>query len=198
MNTDQRLDAYIAKAEDFAQSILLEIRKRVHAACPDVQEDMKWSMPHFLYKGKILCNMASFKKHCSFGFWLAPIMNQEHFKQEGMGDLGKLNKLQDLPEEDLFRSFIHEAMELIDAGKTLPKAATAKPKSLSESDRLLEAIRQKPLLEEIFFKMPPSHQKEYHEWILDAKTETTVQKRLDTALEWIGEGKSRNWKYQKC
>ena len=64
--TDPRVNAYIAKAQPFAKPILIRFRKAVHAGCPDVTETMKWSFPHFDYKG-VLCSTAAFKAHCACG-----------------------------------------------------------------------------------------------------------------------------------
>ncbi len=85
---DPRIDAYIAKSADFAQPILKHLRKVVHAGCPKVEETLKWSMPHFDYKG-VMCGMAAFKAHCVFGFW----------KESLIFDSGKA------PEKTAMRSF---------------------------------------------------------------------------------------------
>jgi hypothetical protein len=70
---DPRIDDYIAKSQDFARPILEHLRDLVHKACPEVEETMKWSFPHFDYKG-MMCSMAAFKQHCAFGFWKASLI----------------------------------------------------------------------------------------------------------------------------
>lgn len=195
MKTDPKVDAYIEKSQPFAQDILKEIRKRVHDYCPEVEEAMKWSFPNFMLNGKILCSMAAFKQHCSFGFWLAPLMDNTSFKREGMGDLGKMTSLADLPSLDLFKAMLFEARDLTLAGKTLPKkpAGTVEVK---ESPELLQALKKNPKAITSYEKFPPSHKKEYNMWILEAKTAITREKRIAQAVEWISEGKGRNWKYE--
>lgn len=196
MITDERVTAYIGKAQLFAQPILEEIRERMHECCPAGEEALKWQMPNFLYKGKILSNMAAFKKHCAFGFWLGPIMNPEFFSGGAMGDLGKLTSVEDLPSKEIFRAMVQEAMELIDAGRTVPKK---EPVPLTASDipqEVTDALKQNAAAEIHFNQFPPSHKKEYIEWIREAKTDATRQKRIAQMLEWVSEGKSRNWKYQ--
>lgn len=195
MKTDIRITAYIEKAQLFAQPVLDEIRERVHEFCPEVEETVKWGMPMFMYKGRILCNMASFKQHCAFGFWLGPLMDPKHFNTGAMGDFGKMTGLQDLPEKSKFQEMVLEAMGLIDAGKTLPKKETkVLPQDVPKE--ITDALRQNHDAEVQFDKMPPSHKKEYIEWIMEAKTEATRQKRIVQMLEWVAEGKSRHWKYK--
>lgn len=198
MKTDKRIDIYIDKAQAFAQPILGEIRQRVHEYCPEVEETMKWSFPHFTLNGKILCSMASFKNHCSFGFWLAPIMtiSERDFKQDGMGDLGKMTSLADLPSENQFKAMILEAVELTLTGKTISKVAP-KEVIVVESKDLLLALKNDPNAILTYNAFPPSQKKEYNEWILDAKTDATKEKRIAQAVEWMSEGKIRHWKYMK-
>ncbi len=195
MQIDMRITAIIEKAAPFAQPILDEIRERVHEFCPDVEETLKWGMPSFMYKGKILCNMASFKHHCAFGFWLGPIMNPEHFNGGAMGDFGKMTSLADLPNKEAFKSMVLEAMELIDAGKTIPKKETnvAAPDVPKE---IQDALKQDQEAETKFEQFSPSQKKEYIEWIMGAKTKATQEKRIAQMMEWVVEGKSRHWKYK--
>lgn len=191
MKIDPRITTYIERAETFAQPILDEIRERVHEFCPEVEETLKWQCPHFMYKGKILCSAASFKKHCAFGFWLAPLMKTDHFNTGAMGDFGKMSGVKDLPTREIFQAMILEAMALIDAGKTVPK----KVANIEIPDEILDVLKHDPQAEANFKSFPPSHQKEYIEWIQEAKTEATRQKRKDQMLEMVAEGKSRQWKY---
>lgn len=194
MKTEPKVDTYIEKSQAFAQEILREIRKRVHEYCPEVEEAMKWSFPNFMLNGKILCHMAAFKKHCSFGFWLAPLMDNAAFKREGMGDLGKLTSIDDLPSLDLFKTMLFEARDLNLAGKTLPKKTT-NLLEIKESPILMEAFKQHATAHAFYEKFSPSQKKEYNNWILEAKTDLTRDRRIAQAIEWISEGKSRNWKY---
>ncbi len=196
-----KIDAYIEKSQDFAKPILHYIREIVHEFCPDAEETMKWSFPHFIYKGKNLCAMASFKQHCTFGFWLEKEMKSmqeitQDIEKNSMFSLGKIAQIGDLPSKPRLKKAIKEAMELTDMGVTMKKAAPSKTE-MEIPDDFQNALNAQPKAKEIFEKASPSFRKEYIAWVSEAKTEATRNKRLEQSLEWIAEGKSRNWKYQK-
>jgi uncharacterized protein YdeI (YjbR/CyaY-like superfamily) len=200
---DKAIDAYIARSADFAKPILLHLRQLVHKACPDVEEKMKWSFPHFDYKGEMMCSMAAFKQHAVFGFWKASLMKDpvlvENAKAEtAMGHLGRITSLKDLPSDKKMTAWIKEAMQLTDKGvKLSSKAKTPEKKELDIPDYFTKALSRNKKARLVFEKFPYSHKKEYVMWITEAKTEETRNKRMETALEWIADGKGRNWKYQK-
>ena len=193
---DLRVDAYISKAADFAKPILNQLREAVHASCPDVEEDMKWSFPHFLYKG-MLCSMASFKEHAAFGFWKGSLIFDDQARSgEAMGQLGRLTKPSDLPSKKVLAGYIKKAMALNDEGvkvARVPKRAA--PKAVRVPEDLAAALKKNKKAHATFEGFSPSHKREYIEWITEAKTAGTRARRLETAVEWMGEGKSRNWKY---
>ena len=205
LNTrDVRVDRYIENAQPFAQEILRLLRSRVHETCPSCEETMKWSFPHFMYQGKILCSMAAFQKHCAFGFWLASKMKETSHLLEtdenrsAMGDLGKIKQVTDLPDPLSFRILIQEAMYLIDQGVTLEKKLVKTVPLPDVPSDLLQGLAQNPAAGLFFESLPPGQQKEYVMWILEAKTEATREKRIQTTLEWCAEGKKRYWKYEAC
>ena len=193
---DLRVDAYISKAADFAKPILNQLREAVHASCPDVEEDMKWSFPHFMYQG-MLCSMASFKEHAAFGFWKGSlIFDDEARSSEAMGQLGRLVKPSDLPPKKVLAGYIKKAMALNDQGvkvARVPKRAA--PKAVRVPEDLAAALKKIKKAHATFTGFSPSHKREYIEWITEAKTSGTRARRLETAVEWMGAGKSRNWKY---
>ncbi len=200
---DERITNYISKSADFAQPILNQLRELVHDFCPEVEEGMKWSMPFFMYRGKILCNMASFKNHCSFGFWLHSEMSDLHgiFKRSaegGMGSLGKISSMDDLPKVDKLGAYILEAMSLIEQG-TIPRELNPKfKKPLAEiPSELIAALESDPKAKTVFESFPPSHQREYINWITEAKREETKQRRIRQTIENLLEGKSKDWKYMR-
>jgi uncharacterized protein YdeI (YjbR/CyaY-like superfamily) len=197
---DARVDAYIAKSGDFAKPILLHLREVVHAACPDVEEAMKWSFPHFMYKG-MLCSMASFKEHCAFGFWKGSLIvgADGAATEKAMGQFGRITKLGDLPSKKVLAAYIKEAMKLNDDGVKAPTRVKPKvPRELVIPDDVAKALAANKAARATFEKFPPSHKREYVDWITEAKTETTRARRLETAIEWMAEGKPRNWKYMNC
>jgi uncharacterized protein YdeI (YjbR/CyaY-like superfamily) len=191
---DPRVDAYIAKSAPFAKPILTHIRKVVHAGCPDAEEAMKWSFPHFMYKG-MLCSMASFKEHCAFGFWKGSLLtgNVGTKSDDGMGEFGRIKTLKDLPGEKALIALVREAAALNDDGVKAPRAARTAPKPAPKvpADVMKALKSSKPALA-AWEAFSPSHKREYLEWITEAKTDATRQRRLETAVEWIAAGKSRN------
>jgi uncharacterized protein YdeI (YjbR/CyaY-like superfamily) len=199
-NTSPDVDRYIAKAAPFAQPILERIRAAFHKAHPDVTETMKWSFPHFEYKG-LLGSMASFKEHVSWGFWKGQLMNDPlgiipPAGETSMGGL-RIRTLKDLPKEKDMVAYVREAIRLNEEGVKVARAPReARPEPEVPAD-LAAALKKAPAAKKAFEAFPPSHRREYIEWITEAKQEATRQKRLTQTLEWLSEGKSRNWKYQR-
>ncbi|MBK7801760.1 MAG: YdeI/OmpD-associated family protein [Pyrinomonadaceae bacterium] len=196
--TDPRIDAYIEKSQDFAKPVLTHLRALVHSACPDTTETIKWGMPSFGYKG-ILCGFAAFKQHCTFGFWKQSMMESDEFSdtKTAMGSFGRLTSLDDLPSDAVLKKLIKQAMKLNDDGT---KAVKSKPasKALAVPEILLEALAKDERAAETFNNFPAGCRREYIQWITEAKTDATREKRVATTLEWLREGKRRNWKYEKC
>ena len=204
MGTKEKLiDSYIAKSADFAKPILNHIRALVHTACPAVEEKMKWSFPHFDYKGEMMCSMAAFKQHAAFGFWKAsllkdPVLTETAKLEVAMGHLGKLTSLKDLPPDKKILAWIKEAMALNDKGiKLLAKPRPVANKELIVPDYFTRAIAKNKKAKQTFEDFSYSQKKEYVNWVTEAKTAETKTKRLTSAIEMMAEGKIRNWKYAK-
>jgi uncharacterized protein YdeI (YjbR/CyaY-like superfamily) len=202
-NTDDRIDDYILKSADFAKPILSHLRALVHKACPKVVETIKWSFPNFEYNGSILCSMASFKQHCSFGFWLGSQLKDPHNvlspvgEKTAMGHLGQIRNITDLPSDTILVEYIHEAMKLTEQGVRVSKAKAVSSASTKTPPYFLEELEKNKVAFANFEKFTPSQKKEYLTWIAEAKTEVTRNKRMATAIEWIAEGKGRNSKYER-
>ena len=198
---DPRIDKYIKEAADFAKPILIHIRNLVHAGCPDVEETLKWGMPSFLHEG-ILCGMAAFKQHCTFGFWKGSLIigKDGRSQEEAMGQFGRLTSLTDLPSDKVILGYIKEAIRLNDEDVQVPRRAPSKvkKKELVIPDYFLAVLKKNKKVFATFEQFSYSHKKEYVEWITEAKAEETRQRRLQTALKWLAEGKARHWKYEKC
>ncbi|MEO8034976.1 MAG: YdeI/OmpD-associated family protein [Acidobacteriota bacterium] len=195
---DPRIDEYIARSAGFAKPILEYLREIVHTACPEVEETMKWSFPHFDYKG-VLCSMAAFKSHCAFGFWKGSLVLEEKSRSDdAMGQMGRITSIDDLPPRRELLRLVKEAAKLNEQGVKVARKSVrgAKPELEVPSD-LARALAANRPARAAFDKVPPSHRREYIEWIIDAKGEATRQRRLQQAVEWIAEGKSRNWKYER-
>lgn len=189
-------DAYIAKAAPFARPILTHLRHVVHRACPEVEEAMKWSMPFFVYRGN-LCHMAAFKAHCAFGFWRGKEMQDlpHDVGGEGMGHLGRITSVDDLPPRRRLTALIKAAMKLAD-GKRAPARPARVKAPLDMPDDLARALDGRAAAAKHFNAFSPSAQRDYIEWVVEAKRAPTRSARIATALDWIAEGKSRHWKYQ--
>lgn len=196
---EPRVDAYIDKSAAFAKPILQHLRKLVHKHCPDVVEVIKWGFPNFEYKGPF-CSMAAFKSHCAFGFWKTKLIPDPKglLSRDAMGSLGRITGLKDLPSDKEMAVFIKAAMKLNEDGVKLPKPKKAAVKKEMEvPEDVLKALKKNKKALATFEAFPPSHRKEYILWITEAKTEETRNKRIATMLEWVAEGKARNWKYAK-
>lgn len=204
MNYNPAVDAYIANSEDFAKPILEHWRRLVQKYCPDAEEAIKWSLPHFDYNGDNMCVMASYKNHCAFTFLKGELMTDPRLKANKdlkpiQRFLGKISKIGDLPPDDEFIAMLKEAMQLNKKGIKIKreKPGSDKPKVLETPDYLLAALATNSKAKEVFESKSNSFRKEYIVWITDAKTDETRQKRISEALEWIAEGKGRFWKHQK-
>ena len=198
MAFDPRIDDYIESAAAFAQPMLVHIRDAVHQACPQVEETIKWGMPTFMHAGGILCGMAAFKKHVSFGYWKHALVVGDGSAQEGMGSYGKMASLKDLPPKKTLLAHIRKAAKLNEDGVKAPaQRKSAKPFPQAPDD-LVAALRKNKAAQATYEAFPPSCKREYVEWITEAKREETRAKRLAQAVEWMAEGKRRNWKYENC
>ena len=192
---DPRVDEYIANAPEFARPILAHVRALVHRNCPDVEETLKWRMPTFLYHG-MLCGMAAFKQHCTFGFWKHGLVVGDKSQNDAMGQFGRMQSVADLPSDKQLAAYIKKAMQLNEAGVKVPRARAApRPAPAAPAD-LAAALKKNRKAQATFDAFSPSCKREYVEWITEAKQEATRQKRIAQAIEWLAEGKSRHWKYQ--
>ena len=198
MKTDPRVDAYIEKQAAFAQPILRHLRETVHAACPDCEETLKWSMPSFLYKGEILAGMAAFKQHATFGFWKGGlVVGKSDEQMSGMGQFGRITAIGDLPPRPELETLVRKAMKLTDEGVKAPRDKHKKEAFTVPQD-LRAAIDAVPAAAATFESFPPSAQREYVDWVSEAKRDETRSKRLAQTVEWLAEGKRRHWKYENC
>jgi len=195
---DPRIDKYIEKAQPFARPILERIRRAVHTACPGVTETIKWSMPAFEYKGPLV-GMAAFKAHCALSFWKASLMKTVPTDRgvDAMGEFGRLESLDDTPTEARLVKMVKEAAALNDAGVKVKRVAKAPKPPLKAPAYMLSAIKKNKKAQATFDAFSPSCKRDYIEWITGAKAEATRDRRLETAVQWMAEGKIRNWKYAR-
>ena len=192
---DKRVDAYIANAEDFAKPILEYVRAVVHGACPDVEETMKWSVPFFVYRGAPICMMSAFKQHCGFRFWKGTLVTGTDVSTEGAGQFGRVTKVSELPSKKVLTGYVKKAMKLNDQGVKAPKRPAKPKKPLVVPADFTAALAKNKKALATFEKFSPTHRREYIEWITGAKSDETRQRRMTQALEWMAQGKPRNWKY---
>jgi uncharacterized protein YdeI (YjbR/CyaY-like superfamily) len=196
---DPRIDAYITKAPDFAKPILRHLREVVHAGCPEVEETVKWGHPWFMHHG-MLCNFAAFKQHAAFGFWKASRILDLKGSQAGeaMGSFGRLTSVKDLPSKRVLTGYVRQAMKLNEAGTPIVRAKKAPKPAPKTPPDLLAALQKNRKAMGHFDGFSPSKRREYIDWLTEAKTAATRDRRLQTAVAWITEGKARNWKYENC
>lgn len=201
---DKRVTEYINAREPFAGPVLKHLRELVHKASPEIEENIKWGMPSFEYNGMV-CSMAAFKKHCTFTFPKAALMKDpdkvlDKVGKTAMGQFGKITSLSDLPADRILIKYIKEAVKLNKGGAKLPVQTKdgKKKKPLDIPGYFTDALKKNKKALKTFEAFSPSHKHEYIEWVTEAKREPTRQKRITTAIEWMSEGKSRNWKYENC
>lgn len=198
MSRDSRVDAYIAKAQPFARPILDHVRERVHAVLPDVEEAIKWGMPAFMSAGKIVLIASAFKGHAALNFWRGREIGDGAPKAGAMGQFGKLMSVADLPPDAELDSLIREGAAVAKTAPA-PRKAKQEPKPAPElHPDFAAALAKAPEAKTVLDGFPPSAQRDYFEWIGEAKQDSTRHKRIATAIEWLSEGKRRNWKYEKC
>jgi uncharacterized protein YdeI (YjbR/CyaY-like superfamily) len=195
---DPRIDAYIEKAAPFAQPILRYLREVVHEACPDVQETTKWGAPHFDYRG-MMCSMAAFKEHCAFGFWKASLVldDKNPKAQEAAGHFGRITSIADLPPKKKLMGYIEKAMALNEQEIQPSRPPKHPKKAIAAPPYFMAALKKNKKALATYENFPPSHRREYLQWITEAKGEETRERRVATAIEWMAEGKPRNWRYMK-
>jgi uncharacterized protein YdeI (YjbR/CyaY-like superfamily) len=199
---DKKVDEYIARSAAFAQPVLEHWRALVHKTCPEVVEAIKWGIPHFDYKGDMMCVMASYKNHCSFTFLKAPLMSDPGLKENArlkpiQRFMGKITSLSDLPPDKTFIALLKEAMDLNKKGIKIQREKTEAPAVIEIPGYFAKQLNSNPKAKEIFETKSPSFRKNYLTWITEAKTDATREKRMTKAMGWIAEGKDRFWQFKK-
>lgn len=196
MKLDPGIDAKIAAAAPFAQPILEHLRALVHRAVPEAEEAIKWGMPHFTYRGKNIAGMAAFKQHCAFMIHGEGRQGAE--TKEAMGQFGRIASLADLPpDEEIVAKLLEARAKIEGQGSATKRPAAPKPdRRIEQPEDVSTALAGTPRAQAFWDQLAPSHRYEYLEWITEAKREETRRKRIAQALEWLAEGKRRNWKYE--
>lgn len=200
-NTLPEVDAYIERSADFARPVLTKLRRLFHHACPEIEESIKWSSPFFEYKG-IVGNMTAFKKHVSYGFWKASLMTDPAGLLERAGNsqmaVLKASTVDDLPADAILIRYIEEAVDFNEKGVKVPRTIPiAGKRALEIPGYFMAALKKDKRALVTFEGFSHSNRRDYVEWVTDAKREATRDRRLATAVEWLSEGKPRNWKYME-
>ena len=198
MTRDPRVDAYIAKAAPFARPILEHVRARVHTALPNAEETLKWGAPAYTLDGKILLIMAAFKAHAAINFWRGQELRRSEANADAMGQFGKLASAADLPPDDEFDRLLAEAARLASSAPAPRKTKHAPRPAAGIHPEFASALAANPQAAAVLDGFPPSARRDYCDWIAEAKQDSTRAKRIATAIEWLGEGKRRHWRYEKC
>jgi uncharacterized protein YdeI (YjbR/CyaY-like superfamily) len=202
-NYSPQVDAYIAKAPEFAQPVLTHLRELVHSASPEIEETVKWSRPFFVHRGVLIATMAAFTRHCGFGFWgaaMGDVLRADGIAtSESSGSFGKLTRVEDLPKDKILLGYLRQAIALAEsgsAGSSMTLRSTTPKAPIAEPEEFISALKSKQGATAAYASLSPSCKREYLEWIVEAKRAETKQKRIATAVEWIAEGKKRHWKHQ--
>lgn len=192
------VDAYIARQAEFARPILAHLRELFHRACPEIRETIKWGMPYFELEG-LVGGIAGFKRHASLGFWKGALMRDPERLFDGVGSTQmsalKLRSPDDLPGDEVLIHYIQEAVELNRRGVKLPRPKGRPTTEVAVPALLAQALEDNPAARSAFEGFSPSQRREYTDWIGGAKQPATRQRRLEQALEWMAQGKPRNWRY---
>jgi len=192
---DKRIDAYIAKAAPFAKPILAHLRGVVHEACPDVEETLKWGSPAYMHEG-ILCITAAFKAHCALVLWRAPLIVGAVKSRDSRGHFGKITAVKDLPSKKVLIGLLKQAVKLNETGTKTSQRAKGKPKkAVATPADLAAGLKKSAKARAAWAEFSPSAKREYIDWITEAKRPETRAERLKTTLQWVAQGKTRNWKY---
>jgi uncharacterized protein YdeI (YjbR/CyaY-like superfamily) len=198
LSREPRIDAYIAKSQPFARPILEKVRERVHAVLPGVEEAIKWSMPAYIFDGKIILITAAFKAHAALNFWRGQELKSTHATVGAMGQFGKIRSVDELPLDAELDKLIGDAAEVA-RNAPAPRKTKHPPKPAPELHaEFAAALDKAPKAKATMDSFPPSYRREYLEWVAEAKQDVTRKKRIATAIEWLSEGKRRNWKYENC
>jgi uncharacterized protein YdeI (YjbR/CyaY-like superfamily) len=198
VSREPRIDAYIANAQPFAQPILEHVRERVHIVLPDADETLKWNMPAYTLGGKIVLITAAFKAHVALNFWRGQELRGQDANADAMGQFGKIQSMDDLPDDAKLDRLIREAANLAKSAPAPRKPKHAPKPPIDMHPEFAVALGQAPKAKTMLASFPPSARHEYLEWVAEAKQDATRQKRIATAIEWLSEGKRRNWKYENC
>jgi|SRR5688572_496865 uncharacterized protein YdeI (YjbR/CyaY-like superfamily) len=199
------VDAYIAKSADFAQPILRRLRALMHRADSRILETIKWGVPHFEHDG-IVAGMAAFKQHVGFGFWGEKLIREKlgsdadrMFPKGGERGMGgrKIRALGELPPDALIVRAARAAVALNVAGERPARVRKPKPPPKAPP-YLVAALKKNAKARATFAGLTPGQQREYVDWLVEAKQPATRGRRLAQAIEWLGAGKRRYWKYQDC
>lgn len=199
-STDPRIDAYIAKAAPFAQPVLNHFRALVHRVLPEVEEGIKWSVPAFMLGGKNVAGLAAFKAHCAVMIHGEGRLGEADSKGGGMGGYGKITALSDLPSDAVLEAGLKEAAQRVATSGTARKPQAKRPPKpeIPMPDDFAAALAAVPQAKASLEGFAPGQRREYLEWITEAKQTATREKRIAQAVEWLTEGKKRNWKYENC
>lgn len=195
---NERVDAYIARQAEFARPILERCRDLVHETCPAAIETIKWGAPAFEHHG-LLCSMAAFKRHAAFGFWKHDlVIGSDAPSRQAMGSFGRLTSVDQLPSKRAFSAWMKKAMKLNEDGVAAPREKSSKKKPVRVPAELTAALSRNAKAAAMFEAFPPGCRREYSEWIAEAKKDETRARRVATTIQWLSEGKKRNWKYESC
>jgi hypothetical protein len=201
-----QVTAYAAAMPAYAQPIFAHLRALIHTTCPDTDEAIKWSIPHFERDGDYLCIFAASPGHASFTFYKQQLMSDPRLRDNLnlpaiKRFMGRLTSLSDLPDDATLAAMLQEAADLNARGVRLPDRAPKTPPVIdmpsAVATAVATALAANPAAQAVWDAKSAAWRKDYLVWITAAKTDPTRDARIAEALDWIADGKARFWKYQK-
>ena len=194
------VDAYLRKAPAFAQPIIEHLREVVHAACPEVEECIKWNCPFFVYRGPV-CAVAAFKAHCRIGFWKADVLRKGPAAAAALASLERVTQVSEFPSRAALTALVQGAVKLNEDGvlaewQKAQQERRKNPVPVKPPPALAAALKKNARARKTWDAFTPSHRRDYVVWIAAAKTDETRDRRVQQTVEWLAEGKTRHWKYQ--
>lgn len=192
----EKISQYIESADVKKKEILQRLRDFLNRDDFGLTEDWKWHAPNFNSNGMV-CWLAFFKSHVGLNFFKGSLIEDLHglYDNASMDKGNRIIKYKTINEinENLLEYYIYEAIKHNKEGAKI----TSKKVEIEVPKDLAKALEKDIMAKDFFTNLAPGYKRDYIDWIISAKQEKTRLKRLETTLEWLGQGKKKNWRYKK-
>src|SRR5438270_1264994 len=176
----------LANAPEGTRPILVRLRRIFRQASPKLEEAIKWGVPCYLFKGPV-GGFAAYKQHVSWGLWKSRALNDpEGLLGRGVSVMaGKITKVSEIPPAAKIIALIEQVIALNEAGIKSPKP----PEPELPAD-FAAAMKKAGKAARHYAAFTPARKWQYVNWVTQAKRAETRAKRIEIAVERIGEGKT--------